>query len=85
MFARNNHLEYYISLVAILAFGFVLGILVAPNRQLQMGIVLLTTFFYVAWGILHHLLNHDLSLKIVLEYVLIGSLGLAVILFLLKV
>lgn len=78
-----SHVGYYISLIAILIFGFALASL-TPYKQLQMAIVILITFFYVIWGILHHLINHDLSAKIVVEYILIGSLGLSVILFLLK-
>jgi hypothetical protein len=33
---------------------------------------------------LHHAGNHTITAKIVIEYILIGSLGLTVILFLLK-
>ena len=79
----HDHIGYYISLVLILAFGFLLTSLASPNKQLQMAVIILTTFFYVAWGIVHHLINHDLTTKIVVEYVLIGSLGLTIILFIL--
>ncbi len=82
--AAHSHIAYYISLIAILAFGFFLVFTASANRQLQMLIITLTTIFYVFWGILHHLINHDLNAKIVVEYVLIGSLGLTLIFFLLK-
>lgn len=78
------HIGYYITLLLILCFGFFMAVLAAPHKQLQMAIVAITTFFYIAWGILHHLVNHDLSTKIVVEYVLIGSFGLAAVFFLLK-
>lgn len=77
------HIGYYISLIVILAFGFLLVFLSSPNRNLQMMIVVLTTLFYILWGIIHHLINHDLYIKIVVEYVLIGGLGLAIVLFIL--
>jgi len=80
----ERHAGYYISLIAILVLGFVLTSMNSSYRELQIGIVALTTIFYVLLGILHHLLNHDLSSKIVIEYVLIGSFGLAIIAFLLK-
>ncbi|MCL4418780.1 MAG: hypothetical protein M1372_03210 [Patescibacteria group bacterium] len=80
----NRHIEYYLSLVAILALGMFLVIVVSPNKNLQMFFVLLTTLFYVIFGIFHHLINHDLGSKIVLEYLLIGSLGIAVVFFILK-
>ena len=77
------HIGYYISLVVILGFGFLLVSLFSPNRELQTVVVTLTTLFYISWGIIHHLINHDLHTKIVVEYVLIGSLGLTIILFIL--
>ena len=80
----GRHAGYYISLIAILVLGFILASTSSSYRELQIGIVALTTIFYVLWGILHHLLNHDLSSKIVIEYVLIGSFGLAIVVFLLK-
>ena len=77
------HLGYYASLCLILAFGFFLVYLLSPNRGLQILIVVLTTIFYVFWGIVHHFLNHDLHLKIVVEYMLIGILGLSMVFFIL--
>lgn len=46
--------------------------------------VVITSLFYVGWGILHHFVHHDLNAKIVVEYVLIGSLGMTVVLFIIK-
>ena len=80
----SKHWAYYTSLILIFTLGFFLMSISSSNRQLQMGIVVFIALSYVLWGILHHLLNHDLSSKIVIEYVLIGSFGLAVVLFLLK-
>lgn len=79
----KNHLAHYVSLFAVFSIGLILAFL-SPDKQFQMLIAVFITFFYVSWGIIHHLLNHDLSPKIVVEYVLIGSLGLSLILFLLK-
>lgn len=77
------HLGYYTSLIAILAFGFLLVSLASPNRGLQIAAALLTILLYIFWGIIHHLINHDLHVKIVVEYVLIGILGLTMIIFIL--
>jgi hypothetical protein len=79
----KKHIGYYISLIAILAVGFLLAFLSSPNRDLQLMIVVLTTLFYIFWGIIHHLINHDLYVKIVVEYILIGVLGLTIVLFIL--
>ena len=81
---RKSHSAYYLVLTMILTSGLIWTYLSSPNRQLQMTIVVLTTFFYVAFGTLHHYINHDLNTKIVIEYTLIGSLGLSLVFFLMK-
>lgn len=80
----HSHLAYYICLFFILGLGLLGVYLSSPDRHLQMTIIVSATLFYVAFGILHHFLNHDLTPKIVVEYTLIGSLGLSLILFLMK-
>ena len=80
----RSHIGHYIVLLLILGLGFVMAVLASPNKQLQLVAMVMTTFFYIAWGILHHLINHDLTAKIVIEYVLIGSFGLSALFFILK-
>ena len=85
MFTRlYKHSAYYVSLIVILALGFLLAYN-SSNRSFQIGAVIVTTFLYVLWGIMHHLINHDLNVKIVIEYILIGVFGLTIIFFLLSV
>jgi hypothetical protein len=85
MFKRiSKHAVYYISLVVILVLSFLL-VYSSPDRSFQIGVIVATTFFYVLWGIMHHLINHDLHTKIVIEYILIGAFGLTIIFFLLSV
>ncbi|MFH1832577.1 MAG: hypothetical protein ABH816_00220 [Candidatus Levyibacteriota bacterium] len=84
MISFKKHLIYYSSLFAILSLGFVITFNLAPDKRLQTMGVVMTAFFYVTWGILHHFINHDLTVKIVVEYILIGSLGMTIVLFLLK-
>ncbi len=78
----KKHFGYYLSLSTILLLGLLLTFLAAPKIQLQIIIILLTIFFYVLWGILHHLINHELTPKIMVEYVLIGTLGVSILFFL---
>lgn len=78
----KKHIGYYLSLLTILLLGLLLTFLAAPRIQLQIIIILLTIFFYVLWGILHHLINHELTGKIMVEYVLIGALGVSILFFL---
>ena len=79
-----KHSPYYLSLVIILTLGLLLAV-TSSNKTFQIGVVIVTTFFYVLWGIMHHLLNHDLHAKIVIEYILIGVFGLTIIFFLLSI
>lgn len=84
---KNNikrHLGYYLSILLLLILGIFTVIQVSYDKKLQLTVIVLTTIFYVVWGILHHRLHHDLNSKIVIEYILIGSLGLAITLFILK-
>jgi len=80
----SEHFIYYISLIIILSLSFLLAYS-NSDRDFQIGVIIATTFFYVLWGILHHLMNHDLHTKIVIEYILIGVFGLTIIFFLLSV
>lgn len=84
MFSKlYKHIGYYASLVIILALGFLLISTDNASRSFQIGVAIATTFFYVLWGMIHHLINHDLNMKIVIEYILIGAFGLTIIFFLL--
>ena len=80
----SEHTIYYISLVTILSLSFLLAY-TSSDRSFQIGVIVAATFFYVLWGIMHHLINHDLHMKIVIEYILIGAFGMTTIFFLLSV
>ena len=80
----KEHIVYYISLFAVLTLGMFIALKMSYNKQTQLLVVVITTFFYVVLGIIHHKANHDLSTKIVIEYVLIGSLAMTIIAFLLR-
>lgn len=80
----KEHIAYYISLSAVLALGVIFSLQMSYSKQMQLLVVVITTFFYVTIGIIHHRANHDLTVKIVIEYVLIGSLGMTIISFLLR-
>lgn len=81
---KKNHIAYYFLLSAILLGGLSLVFAVSPDRQAQMMIVVGMGFSYVLVGVIHHLINHDLVAKIVIEYVLIAALGIAAAFFIFK-
>jgi hypothetical protein len=78
------HLGYYTVFLLMGGLGFYLLATNAHVVEARMTIVVLLAFFYIVWGLLHHYIHHDMSTKIVLEYVLVGALGISVIFFLLK-
>jgi len=80
----SEHTIYYLILAVILSLSFLLAYN-STDRSFQIGVVVAATFFYVLWGIMHHLINHDLHMKIVIEYILVGAFGLAIIFFLLSI
>lgn len=80
----KKHFYYYISLFGIIFLGVFLVLQTSFDKNLQMAIVILTTLSYILLGIIHHFINHDLKLKIVVEYILIGTLAVSIITFFLK-
>jgi hypothetical protein len=78
----SKHIGHYISLFLIFAIGISGLLLFHSDKKLQMAFVILIAIFYIIWGIVHHAINHSLNSKIVVEYILIGSLGIAALVFL---
>lgn len=74
----KEHIVYYVSLAIIIVLGIIIALQFPHNKQVQMMAVVITTFFYVGFGIVHHRENHDVSAKIVVEYMLIGALGMTI-------
>ena len=64
----------------ILIFGLSLMVLIYSlyyHRQaIAIGLVILTTAFYLTWSFLHHHLANQHHPKIILEYLLVAALGL---------
>ncbi len=77
----KKHLDYYFSLFLILFSGLLLILISSPNIKMQSIILLLTIVFYVILGLIHHFINHELTPKIMIEYVLIGLLGVSILFF----
>lgn len=71
----RTHFWHYFFLVIIMGSGG-FAFLATPDKQLKFRIGGLLALAYILWGIFHHILEHNLKLKIVVEYSLIGLLGL---------
>lgn len=73
----KTHMFHYLIIAGILCIGVISIIFFPIERSLQFAIVSFLAIFYLCYGILHHLLEHDLTVKIVIEYVLIAFLVIA--------
>lgn len=80
----RKHLVYYLSLFIFFSIGFLLLSQFSFEKRLQGVVGVLIIIIYVVWALVHHMLHHNLTSKIVIEYVLMGSLGITLILFLLR-
>jgi hypothetical protein len=78
----ESHISYYASLIILLALCCALILRTAKQPGFQLIVIILTAFLYIIWGIAHHKSYHYISLKIVLEYVLIGLIGMGLMLLL---
>ena len=77
----KKHLLYYISLITMLLLGLILVVLANPNLRLQMLIIFGIIILFILWGGAHHLKNHQLTGRIMVEYILVGLLGIAILFF----
>lgn len=72
----HNHTGDYIILLLFILIGLVFFIANIFNPLRQYVIIICMGALYIAWGIFHHLRNHDFHLKIVIEYVVIAVIGI---------
>ena len=75
----KEHFGHYLALVFILTFG--IGALLFFQRTPQMQIIsaFLTASFYVLWGIVHHYVEKDLQIRVVIEYIMVALLGFLIL------
>jgi len=77
----KTHFFHYLIIVGILLLGVGSIIFFPIGKDLQFVIVAVLALFYLCYGILHHHLEHDLTIKIVVEYVLITLLVMGLFIF----
>ncbi len=70
----QKHISHYLVLFFILIAGGGMFYFLRFQPFYQMLVVMLFSFAYVAWGVIHHWFERDLHLKVIVEYFLIGLL-----------
>lgn len=73
---RNHYLVLFCGLLLGLVCLFSFSGLTAIRTLVGISLCL----FYFLWGVGHHYLNHDLHLKIILEYLLVSLLACFILL-----
>lgn len=64
--------------------GFFVLLSLSGNKEFQIAIIIVSGIGYAVWAILHQYLEHSLTTKIVVEYVLFGTFGIVVSLLFFK-
>lgn len=75
----KTHILHYLTLFAILLAGLVGFYLFSYDRLFQAAVGVAIAVSYVAWGIIHHIIHEDLYPAVVIEYILVASLGLVIV------
>ncbi len=75
-------LTYYAVEFVILLLGYALIIFFAFDFSIQMMFLVITLLFYITFGLLRHQAERDLTLRVVIEYILISLLVLMLFVFL---
>ena len=71
---------YYLILLSGLCLGLVAFFGFFGLPKLRQEAVIGLCLFYFLWGVCHHWLEKDIHIKIVLEYLLVSSIALLVLL-----
>lgn len=79
----RKHPYYYVIAGLIQIIGFVGVAFFAQTDQTKIEVIVLMTMLFTAFALLHHYFDHDLHPKVVIEYVLMGSLGITLAFFVL--
>jgi len=77
----KNHLFDYLLLITAGIFFLILLSIFRGQRVVEFIVLVSFAFFYIIWGVYHHIVNKTLHLKAVVEYILIAF----IIIFLLRI
>jgi len=75
----KKHLVHYLVLLFLLVSGGLSFFYFQRFPQAQIVSAFLTASFYVLWGVIHHYLEGDLHLRVVVEYMAVAILGFLVL------
>ena len=74
-----KHIPYYTPLIGIFLAGALGFVFFSYDRVFQVAISIAVAVSYVVWGVVHHLIHKDLYWEVVVEYLVVASLGLVIL------
>ena len=74
----HKHLHMVV-LFVILGFSLFTFTLLGGKRDLQFLVGFMSALSYIMWGIIYHVIEHDLYPRVVLEYVLVATVGMVLL------
>ena len=75
-----KHLPHYVPLIGIFVASLIPFVFFPYDTFFKGAVLVAAAVAYVVWGIIHHYIHEDLHASVVIEYILVASLGLVVIL-----
>lgn len=75
----THHAFHYLILIVILGSSFAAFFSFRNYPMIQLLIGIATALIYALWGVMHHFIDHDLSLKIVIEYLAVSIFAIIIL------
>lgn len=79
---KQHHVLLYLIEFLVIGSGFAFLLTVVLPFYTQLFVISLILCLYFVIGLLHHRTHHDISMKVVLEYMLVSALIFALFIFL---
>lgn len=76
----GRDLPHYLTLFGILFVGYIGLRFFSYDQFFQVTVAIATSASYIIWGVVHHSIHRDLYLAVIIEYVVVASLGLIIVL-----
>lgn len=79
---KRHHSILYFFEFGVIALGFALMLVVSMTIYYQLLLLGILLTLYILIGLFHHNSHHDITMKVVLEYILISAIIFALFVFL---
>ncbi len=77
--SKSSALRHYIILLSIMVVGLWGLVWLSSDRGFQLILIWAMAGAYLSWGVVHHWIHGDIHPKVVLEYLLIATIGVVTV------